>query len=120
MDEDAFCIRVLFGPFIGVHKIEAPADVLTRSINVSILQIKVSLNAKLSDGLSTTVSVFVTVSIHPTLFATISLICVVSAEGYFQAVSFACAVSAKVVASPKSHKRLLIVPYFVTEVSLNR
>jgi hypothetical protein len=63
-----------------------------------MLQINVSLNGKLKLGLSSTTNGFVTVSIHPTLFATINLTCVETAAGYFHAVSFAWAVSlAKVV-----------------------
>ena len=117
--EVVFRILVLFGPLTGVHK-TVPLVMFTCNINVSILQIRVSLKGRLSTGLSRTFNAVVTVSIHPTLLATINFTWVVTGAGYFQAVSFDVAVSFEELASPKSHKRLLMEPYFVLEVSLNK
>src|SRR5438876_12038966 len=86
---------------------------------VSMLHIKVSLNATAMGGLSLTSVLFTTVSIHPLSLSTISCTCLIPIVLYFQVGFFTCDVSALVVSSPKFQLHLLGVPYFDLVVSIN-
>ena len=97
-------------PLISGVQFTIPAPTLAISGSVSMLQINVSLNARFSKGLSSTIRGFVMVSIQPLLLVTISETLVLTGAGYFHTESLAREVSAVLVLSPKFHRQLSTTP----------
>src|SRR5687767_14467714 len=89
------------------------------SFNVSILQINVSLKARVIGGLSLTSALPVTVPTHPLSLSTDSVTVFEPVVLYFQDGFFKLDTSLLVVSSPKSQLHLAAEPYLDVVRSIN-